>query len=161
MNEFQIALLMGAILTALISGVLPMARLWILAGAVSFVASVIWAGYSMPYPPFFNVMADAIVCLLIYFGASEKWELKLYNIFQLSILLNLMRLAGVMNDNYLYGVMLELCNWAALALIAVTAILARMRDDTGALDHSRLYFRRIGHSLRGARAKASFHKVKS
>lgn len=170
MSEFQLALLIGAIITAAISKRLPRAHLWILAGAASFVASTAWARYGMPYPPAFTLAADSAVCLLIYFFGKERWEDKTYTIFQLSVLVSLVYLAGpieiggvvITMSHWLYVVMLEICNWAALAVIGGTALfdMAKAGDNEDAARYDWTgNLHRPNVSWRKARATQPFHKA--
>jgi hypothetical protein len=81
----------------------------------------------MPYPAFFTAMCDAGVCLIIFCMAKVKWELRLYKLFLLSVAISLAYLvsdaAGIEVSHYWYIAALEAVNWAALFLIAGTAIL--------------------------------------
>ena len=168
MNEFQIALLIGAIFVSLISLHIPRAHIWILAGGASFVASTAYARFGLPYPPAFTLACDAAVCLSIYFLCSERWEEWLFRVFQLSVLVSLIYLAGPLTvggftitmSHYLYVVMLELCNWIALFLIGGTAVGEWVRRHE---DSARIY--RTGHlhrargSWRSARISVPFHKA--
>lgn len=126
MNIFQLWLASGAIIVALLSYHVPMAWLWIFSGAASFVASTAYARYGLPLPPLFTALCDAAICLAIYRFASQAWELKLYRIFQLSVLVSMaflvMEFWGESKaSHYWYVTLLELINWAALALIFATA----------------------------------------
>lgn len=210
-------LLIGAIVVAIISRRLPRSRIWIAAGIVSFVVTTAWARYSMPYPPAFTLAVDAGVCLLIYFFGEEEWEDKVYTIFQLSVLISLVYLAGPIDieiwqasaaavflthvgyvaiwrkqsfvaanlaaffvvyaslswvvfgamkpvtinmSHWLYVVLLELCNWAALAVIGKTALFdgaGENEDDARSRWAGNLHS--PDTSWRKARATPPFHKV--
>jgi hypothetical protein len=123
MNVFQIAMLIGAGVAALISYKLPHALMWISLGAVVAVACDIFYAYNLPYPAAFTLACDALICLTIHWFAKEKWETGLFLIFQFSVLVSLLRLASVIDGEDTYRLALELCNWAALFMIAGTAIL--------------------------------------
>lgn len=168
MNEFQFVLLVGAIITALLSRRLPRSHLWIAAGASSFVVSTAWWRYDMPYPPAFTLGLDAAVCLLIYFFGRERWEERIYQIFQLSVLVSLVYLAGPIEigtftihmSHWLYVVMLEICNWLALAVIGGTAILDGIKEHESGAGYARGH--RVRHaraSWREVRSSPPFHKV--
>lgn len=159
MNEFQLALVIGALITALISFRLPRAWRWIAAGAASFVASTAYYRYGLPYYPAFTLVCDASVCLAVYAFAKERWEERIYNIFQLSVLISLLYMSNVIADHWLYIVCLELLNWVALLTIGGTAIWDRVKGNAG-----NPYGRRWAdlHSsdiaLRAARRSDPWHK---
>jgi len=125
MNEFQIALLIGAVAASLLSMQLPRAQLWVLTMTAAFVFPTIWQRADLPFHPAFTLGCDAGVCLAIYFFGREKWEVGLYRIFQASVLTSLLFLAGPIEvfgtvflmGNYVYVAMLEFWNWLALLVI--------------------------------------------
>ncbi len=168
MNEFQFALLIGAAIVAFITARLPRAHYWLLAGGGSFILSTAWARYDLPYPPAFTLSCDAAVCLLIYFFGREKWEEHVYKIFQLSVLISLVYLAGpieignitITMNHWLYVVLLELSNWAALAVIGGTAIMDRIGANENGAGHWRgNHIHRPNAAWRADRATKPFHKV--
>lgn len=123
MNVFQIAMLIGAVVAALVSYKLPHALMWISLGAVVAIACDVFYAYNLPYPAAFTLACDALMCLTIHWFAREKWETGLFLIFQLSVLISLLKLASVIDGEDTYRLALELVNWAALFMIAGTAIL--------------------------------------
>lgn len=123
MNIFQIAMLAGACTVALIGHKLPHAWLWISLGAVNAIACDIFYAYNLPYPAAFTLACDALLCLTVHWFARERWELGLFVIFQFSVLISVLRLWSVIDGEDTYRLALELCNWAALLMIAGTAIL--------------------------------------
>lgn len=129
MNVFQIALLVGAVVVAALAWRIPRAIMWIIAGALSFVASTAYARFDLPYPPAFTAACDVAVCLGVYFFGQLRWELHLWRLFQLSVLVSIAHLAGVIGPHYAYIVALETINWLALFLIAGTAIMARVGEN--------------------------------
>lgn len=159
MSEYQTALVIGALITAIIAFRLPRAWRWIAAGAASFVASTAYYRYGLPYYPAFTLVFDASVCLAVYAFAKERWEERIYNIFQLSVLISLLYMSNVIADHWLYIVCLELLNWVALLTIGGTAILDRVKGNAG-----NPYGRRWAdiHSsdiaLRAARRSDPWHK---
>ncbi len=126
LNEFQLAILVGAIIAALISYKLPRALLWMFLGGTVAVACDFYYAYGLPRPAAFTLASDALLCLSIHWFAKERWELRIFNIYQLSVLISLLRLPGVIASPYVYTLLLELLNWAALLFIAGTAILGRV-----------------------------------
>lgn len=160
MNQFQIALMIGAIIALLLSTNLPRSWLWILAGAGSFAASTLYARFGLPYPSAFSVTCDSAVVLAIYHCAKEKYELVLWRVFQAMILINILYLAGWIGPHWAYIIALELMNWAALLFITGTAIaerIAHSETHPGWLGNRRL--RGFSMALRSQRAEAPWHKV--
>lgn len=159
MSEFQAALLIGALITAIISRKLPHAWLWIRVGALSFIASTAYSRYGLPYPPAFTLACDAAVCLAVYHKAVEMWEVYFYKVFRASCLISLLYLFGFVGSHWTFVVALELCNWAALLLIGGTAILA---GNAGGNHSVASWVGRV-HSFRSAlrapRSESPWHKV--
>lgn len=160
MDWWQLSLLIGAIATMVLSANVSRAWLWIMAAGASFVASTAYARLALPHPPFFTMMCDAAVCLVIYFLASRQWEVWLFRAFQLSVLISLIYLVGFIGSHYWYVAALEAVNWAALLLILGTATLQWIgaRDEMG----SRAYWAWRVHSAYGGlfspRKDNPFHK---
>lgn len=159
MSEYQTALVIGALITALIAFRLPRAWRWIAAGAVSFVASTAYYRYGLLYYPAFTLVCDAAVCLSVYAFARERWEERIYNIFQLSVLISLLYMSNVIADHWLYIVSLELLNWAALLTIGGTAIWDRIKGNASS-PYGRRWanLHRSNISLRQARSSNPWHK---
>lgn len=159
MNEFQAALLIGALITAIIAFRLPRAWRWIAAGAASFVASTAYYRYGLPYYPAFTLVCDAAVCLSVYAWARERWEEKIYHIFQLSVLISLLYMSNVIADHWLYVVSLELLNWAALLTIGGTALLDRIKGNAGSpYDRRWSNIHSSDLALRASRRSHPWHK---
>lgn len=123
MNEFQIAIAVGAVVSALIARNLPHAWLWISLGAVNAVACDIFYSYNLPYPAAFTLACDALMCLTIHWFAKERWELGAFILYQFSVLISIFRLSSIIDSEDTYRLTLELINWAILLMIAGTAIL--------------------------------------
>lgn len=139
MNIFQISMLLGAAITALISIKLPHAFMWIcLAGANAVVCDLFYA-YDLPYPAAFTLACDCLLCLSIHWLAEERWEIGLYVIFAVSVSISLLHM-WVLADAYLYRMLLEICNWAALLLISGTAIVGRVGSSDHFLHRSRRHY---------------------
>ena len=124
MSEFQVALLIGAVITALISFRTPRAVIWIGAGAASFVFSTAYARVGWGYPPAFTAVLDASICFAIYFSAKTRWEMYLFLLFQGSVLVSTMYLAGIIGPHWAYIAFLEGINWLALGVIGGTSALS-------------------------------------
>lgn len=125
-DGWQLSLLAGAIVTVIVSTNVNRAALWVFLAGASFIVSTAYARAELPFPPFFTMMADATVCLVIYFLASRQWEVWLFRAFQASVLISLLYLVGFIGPHYWYIAALELVNWIALILISGTAFLQWM-----------------------------------
>lgn len=136
MNEFQVALFLGAALVALIARRLDRSLLWIAAGAVSFIASTAWARYHLPMPALFTACCDAAVCFAIYVHAKQVWELLLYQLFRASVLISVVFVGFTIfaksGPSSTYIALLEAVNWIALLLILGTAAVQRIEANGGA-----------------------------
>lgn len=160
MNEYEITLAIMALVTAIIARHLPRAWLWIAAGSLSFVASSAYWKLGLPHHGAFTLVCDSLVCLSIYFVGREQWETRLYNVFQFSVLISILRMAGFLDYGVVYAGMLELCNLAALLLIGGTAILDGVADEDRSFGDWGRNLRRARIALRKARAQDPFHKVR-
>lgn len=134
MSEFQLALLIGALTTAFFARKLPHAWLWISAWALSFVASTAYYRMGFPYYPVATLFFDGCLSIAIYGKAKERWELLLMRLVQCSILISLVYsyllfFQKTAAHHWLYIVLLEAVNWAALAMIFGTAVLDRIRSN--------------------------------
>lgn len=159
MSVFELALLIGCVVAALVNRGEPRVLLWIGAGIADYVASSIYYAGGWPYHPFATALMDAAVCLSIYAFAATRWELLLFNVFQGSVLVSILMLANLVPDAYAYALLLELCNWAALLVMIGTGVLK-------AIGNARLSGWLVGPPLRRAvryvredRPEAPFHKV--
>lgn len=170
MNEFQIALLIGAVVASLLSMRLPRAQIWLLTIAAAFAFSTAWQRAGLPFHPAFTLGCDAGVCLAIYFLGREKWEIGLYRIFQASVLTSLIFLAGPLEvfgavfrmSNYGYVVMLEAWNWLALLVIGGVGLSETLkgRVNENAAGHRRFAdFLGAIRAWRASRQSEPFHKV--
>lgn len=162
MDGFQAALAIGALVAAVLSWREPRGIAWIVAGATSFVLTAGWEAQGWAYHPVATGLADAAVCLLIYLFAAQRWEIWLYRIFLASLLISGLRVIGLVPSHKAYVIGLELCNWAALAVIGGTPAgeeigvrLARL----GPVRPAVLRVRRAVAALRAPRATPPFTRV--
>ncbi len=161
MDQWELALLIGAGLTAVISISDRRALLWLALGAADFAITTTYARHAIPLMPaaFVTGMIDSSVALLLITFAQRRWERALGYIFQGMVLVSFVRLTGLLADHFVYVVTLELANWAALLVIGgsaiarlVDAFLARSaRGGTFARG-----FHRLGAMARGPRQGAPF-----
>lgn len=137
MDGFQIALLMGAFVVVLVSLQNRRALLWVAMGAASFIVSTAYARWGGPYPTAVTALCDVAACITIYHYWRERWEFYLFLLFQGSVLVSLAYFAGLIGPHWAYVAVLEVINWAVLAVIGGTRIVRLARDALG--DHSRAY----------------------
>lgn len=122
MSPANWSLLIGALIAAGLSWRQPRALLWITLAAVDYAVSVAYWRSGLPYAEGISGMYDAAVCIAIYFGARERWELAIYRLFQVSVAVNFLFLAGNLRIFYAididtYSIILEAINWLTLLLI--------------------------------------------
>lgn len=165
MSEYQMALLIGAIITAIIATKLPRASLWIAGGALSFIFSTAYYRYGYPHYPLFTLACDGLLCIAIYSLAKEIWELWLMRLYRFSVFVSLIYssllfYSPTLANHYLYVLILEIINWLALAVIAGTRLLGEVKaDEVGFARTWVAGFRGHYLSLRKARSQAPWHKV--
>lgn len=160
MNGWQISLAIGAFFAVLISQHKKRSSAWVLIMTLSFLSGVLWQRASLPYQAFANGAFDGALCLSIYFFGKFDWEMKIFRIFQVSVLISLIRLSGYLPDHLIYVSILEACNWAALAVIGGTgAIEWSKRNAVGFNHHPRGIVLRNLHSLCEKRTDTPWHKA--
>jgi len=159
MNQYEVALLIMALVTAFVARGLPRAWLWISVGALSFVVSATWWRLHLPYHPAATLVCDALVCLTIYSLAREEFEIWLFNLFRLSVLVSLLKLFGVIQENLIYAAALECVNFAALLLLGGTGILAGTANGGHTFGSWIGSFRRLRRALRAARRSPPWFTV--
>lgn len=122
MNIFQLALLFGAIAaTAASWKPLPRAK-WIIAlMTVMFILPTAYSRFGGDMPALIVAMCDISIIVLIICIGKDAWEDKIAYIFFFSALTSVVELTGFGWPHWFYVLLLEGWNWAALALITVTA----------------------------------------
>lgn len=127
MNVFELALLIGAFITLLISWRLPRAALWIALGGLDYLVSSLWWYAGLRFHPFATLCCDFLMVASIYHMAKQRWELGLFITFQLSMLASVLKMflaaIGTPITNLAYAQVLEAINWVALLIIGGTAII--------------------------------------
>lgn len=132
---------------------------WIACGALSFALTLAWEYSELPYHAGICALADTAQCLLIYFFGRYKWELALYRVWQASILLGIMRFFGAITSQYVFVLSLELCNWAALAVIVAPKYTAKLSDVAPDWPWPNRHLHRALRALRETRTETPWHKV--
>lgn len=136
MTTIEGTMLVGYTVGALVAFGQWRAMIWLAVGAVVFIASSLYWRAGLPHPELFAGCLDAAVCLGIYFGGRQRWEMWVWRLFQVMLLLNIMRLAGTLGifhnvDHIAYAIMLEAMNWLVIIVAGGTAGLQRIGYDHG------------------------------
>lgn len=161
MTQIESVMLLGYALAALISFRDKRAVGWLAAGALNFIASSIYWRSGMPQPEVFSGLADASVCLGIYFLGAYRWEMFVWRIFQGMLLVNVLMAAsqiGVFTHigREPYSITLEALNWAAILFIGGNATLQRIWHASSWLSAPSRSFHRAMLALRQKRAAPPF-----
>lgn len=132
MDRWQLLLLFLAMAVATTSAAVRNWRgvTWVVVGAANFVITAAYEAWGLPYHPFVTGLFDASVCVAIYFFGVFRWELALFLVYQLSVLVGILSLAGLTGDHYWYIVALEFCNYLALIVIWSGSVAQMVGDGT-------------------------------
>lgn len=144
---------------------------WLLAAAASYVISAAWRRLDGPSPYVMSAVCDALVCFAIYAVGKLEWEMRLWRVFQISLLVN------ILNVGYSAGMLpvveepiwatvqagiLDLCNLAALAWIGINGAGQQAGEADGIHSFRRpmrgLY--RLAEALHRERAHLPFWKAR-
>lgn len=153
MDSNQFALLVGASATVMAAWRVPRAVLWICLMALSFMfSSAYWELHIREqaalqfypglqpwwiYPGMFAGICDVGVLLVMQKMAERQWEMRVANVIHAMVFVNLLwQIPGwfhlvfgwlaswfEVSNQFLYGVILDVGNWLALFIIALTAVL--------------------------------------
>jgi len=120
----------------------PRAWRWIGVGGVSFVLSTLYLDYG-PEPlfhPLVTFICDAAVCLVIFAAymqhGGQDWEVGVFIAFLCSCLASLLRMGGIVQVDWVYAGMLELCNAGALLWIIWTGLIEMVGRHENSPVHS-------------------------
>lgn len=152
MDGYQAALAIGAIITALLVRKDRKALLWVGLGAASFIITTFYARTGGWHPPFFNGLVDTSVAIAVFMLARRRWEIGLFVLYQLSVLVSFFTFVRVIDQHTTYVIALEIINWLALALILT---MTRARGFTNGMATwwpARSHLRRAVLALSSARA---------
>jgi len=130
MDIFQIALLIGALVVAVLNWNQPRALIWIAIGATEFALTDAYfyiAPAWLPHP-FVTGVADATLVIVLATYGIHRWERWVRYCFMLSILVSMAYLLGWIPDRTSYAIGLEIANWLALLAIGGAGI-ARLADE--------------------------------
>lgn len=162
MTEVDVSLLIGAVLVGLVSwrydrrGIM-----WICVAALSYINATIAWRLHLPYAEAITAAGDVAICLAVYFAGREMWEMLIWRLFQTSVAISLLYLAGNLGvflsiPHEFYSVLMETINWLLLLFIGGMSI-ARYIGAKNVLAHQP--WRNIHlalHSLRQKRAHGPF-----
>lgn len=125
MQWYHIGLIALAIGAAYAAWNVPRAKLWLILGALSFVASALWHNYGLPYPTPFGAATNLAICYAFWILAERRWEMRVWNCFHMMLIIDLLYISGAINDHYAFAVSLEIVNVVAILMIATTGIMER------------------------------------
>jgi hypothetical protein len=151
MDQFQTALAIGALITAMVAFYVPRALVWIMALVTSFALATWWQKAGFPYREVFGAGTDFMIVLALFWLAEKRWELRVFWCVILMMMIDTLRFAGLI-EHYWTIVGLEFANW--LALISIFHVGLAERADDARIDfivrHGRLagYFHRAVHEDR-------------
>lgn len=123
MSEWQFALLLGAVAVATFAAPRnPRGVIWVVVGAASFALTTAYQRAGLPYHPAFTAFCDTAVCCAIYVFARYRWEAWLFACFMAMVVAGTIHFIAYKDNHYLYIVLLEVCNWAALFVVFVATV---------------------------------------
>lgn len=154
MSVFELALLAGLLVVAILTRHDVRAWVWLGIIAANYIVTSAYYAYELPAHPFFTLLMDALVCFAIIVKWEHRWEAALCWVFGVSVAIDLARLF-VWIDSHAYATGLELVNWAALLTIGGPRLieLANAGLDSAGLGSRRV--RRLGAFLAASRHPAS------
>lgn len=127
MSVFELALIIGAAITAIISRRNPRGVAWVAAITADLIASTAYWRADLPYAEVFTAMCDASICFGIYFIGRYRWEMWVWRLYQVSLLISFLYLgvhvfglSSVSQDDY--SSLLEIVNWIAFLSIGGISI---------------------------------------
>lgn len=150
MDQFQTALAIGALVTAMVAFYVPRALLWVMALTISFALATWWQKAGFPYREVFGAGTDFLIILALFSLAEKRWELRVFWCVILMMMIDTLRFAGLV-EHYWTIVGLEVANWLALIAIALTGIAERVEHgvaDPGRYGGLAGYFHRVVHEDR-------------
>jgi hypothetical protein len=161
MTPIEGVMLTGYAVAALIAMGNLRAMLWLAVGAGTFIASSAYWRAGLPHPELLAGGLDASVCLAVYFFGRHRWEMWVWRLFQVMLLINIIKLAGSVEifhnvDQTAYAILLEAMNWLVIILTGGTAGLQRIGYDNGGASDPWRGVRGIVHTLCAQRRTPPF-----
>ena len=164
MSGVDLSLSIGLILALALSVGNHRAWAWLGAAALSYVVSTIYWRLDLPYAPFIGGLVDAAICLGVYFFARYRWEMWVWRLFQVSMLVNLVYLGGTLSlwpslSHNAYAVILEAVNWLAWVWIGGNGAVQVMGTADDDLHSPASGLWRLVRALSRERTNPAFHKA--
>lgn len=150
-----------AVCTIAVSWRVPRAVLWVSLGAASYVSSAILHNYGVAswLATLYGATTNFVICYALYrFACREgadgaEWEMNVFKIFILMILIDLLFLTGIIHTRWLFAVSLEFMNALAMAVIFATGVTERLAHHGHPVSvHRGGLLDRLHHSLHDKRA---------
>lgn len=121
-SVYNIVILSGVAAATLVAWGIWRNVCWLLALAAVYMASVLWWRAGLPHPELISGVLDFAVIGAIFWYGKQIWELRVWYLFQLMLLINLVYLAThPWLDHAIYASALEIVNVAAIMLIGGVA----------------------------------------
>ena len=154
-------MIIGYAVAAMVAMSAPRAIAWLAVSATVFVASSVYWRWGGAHPELVAGGLDAAVCLAIYFFGRQRWEMWVWRLFQVMLLINIIRLTGSVGifhniDHTAYAVLLEAMNWLVIIVAGGTAGLQRIGYDHGGASDPWRGIRGVVHSLCAQRRTPPF-----
>lgn len=129
MDPFELALLIGAVVAAIICRNDKRALAWIALGSLNFAITTTYARYASPAFPasVFAGICDGWTAILIIVCRRHLWERRLAVVFMAMLLVSFLRTVGLA-DRFAYVIALEVLNWVAL-LVVIHPRIMRLADE--------------------------------
>jgi hypothetical protein len=156
-SPWTYALIALALIAGAFSYGVPRAWRWIGLGGVSFFVTTAFLDYGdrPDLHPFLTLACDALVCLFIFRGFREEWEIGVFIAFLCSCFASLLRIGGFVPAPWVYASLLELCNAGALLWITGIGLIDLIgRNENSPVHHWRRHLRHARVDV-GSHGKAS------
>lgn len=125
MAWYHIVLLSVWALAVALAWNVPRAVFWLSLGALSYVSSAMWHNAGLPYGTFYGAATNLLICYGLWIYADQRWEMRLWNLFHLMLMVDILYMTGAIADHLIFAEALELINFLAMLLISGTGIVER------------------------------------
>ena len=114
---WELSLLIFAFITALISKNNIRGLVWISAAMLNFMLCIGYYELQLPHHPGFVLFLDLSLCIVIDIYRKYEWELQIYNLFRISVIVSICRIFELPLTETFYTPVLELINWLVLIIV--------------------------------------------
>ena len=114
---WQFGLLVGALITIFISFKNMRGITWVLIAALNFILCTAFQRAGLPYHPGFVLFLDLSTCIVIDIYRKYQWELQIYNLFRISVIVSICRIFELPLTETFYTPLLEFINWLVLIIV--------------------------------------------